>query len=603
MLTLQKDARHQEKKVIHRQSARYLYGRLLKNYVNKYKGRVFVSIIFMIISAGTTAATAYLMKPIVDEVFLEKNADEILFTTVAIVSVFAARGFSAFWQTILMNWVGGRVVADIQSDLFSKLIFADLSWFHSNPSGQLISRFVFDTNQLRTGTTQTLIVLTKDSLTAIFLVASLFYYDWKMALFILVVLPPGALAIRQLGKRSRKANKNKLEQVGNLTAFLEEVFHGIRVVKAYGREKETQSQGADVIQKRFRFELKAMQIQATSNPIVESLSGAIIAAVIYYGASSVTSGETTPGTFFAFITALMLAYQPIKSVAKIAPQMQNGLAAAERIFDLLDIVHKVKEKPAAKALDLSKGNIDFDNVSFAYDKDGPVLKTVSLNLEAGKRVALVGPSGGGKSTILNLIPRFYDVTQGTIKIDNQDVRDVTFSSLREKIALVSQDIFLFDESIRANIAYGRPSASDEEVEEAAKAAAIHDFIMSLPEQYETQVGAAGVRLSGGQKQRIAIARAMLKDAPILLLDEATSALDTESERKVQLALSRLMEGRTSMVIAHRLSTILDADCIYVLVKGEIVERGSHSELLEKNGVYQDLYNKQFEAIDANTEGP
>ncbi len=578
-----------------RRSARVLYGRLFKNYVLKYKFKLAAAIFFMVIGALTTAATAFLMKPIVDEVFFEKNADFILYTTLAIVVVFALRGFSTFGQAVLMNWVGGKIVADLQSDLFRKIVRADLAWFHSNPPGQLISRFVVDAGLLKSGTTQTLVVLTKDALTAVFLVASLFYYDWRMALFIIIVMPPGAIAIRQLGKRARKAAGGQLEQTALFSAFLEETFQGIRVVKAHNQEDAMQKRGDKAIDRRFQYEYKAQLIQATSNPIVEGIAGVIVAAVIFYGASSVAAGDTTPGSFFAFFTAVMLAYQPIKSVAKIAPQMQNGLAAAERIFSMMDITHKIAEKAEATQLEFHTGEVFFDDVSFSYGDTVSVLDNVSLKLGAGKRIALVGPSGGGKSTILNLIPRFYDVSSGRIEIDGQDVRDVTIKSLREKIALVSQDIFLFDDTIKANISYGSPGLPDEEIVAAAKSAAVHDFIASLPEGYDTQVGADGVRLSGGQRQRIAIARAMLKDAPILLLDEATSALDTESERKIQKALNHLMEGRTSLVIAHRLSTILDADTIYVIVDGHVAEQGSHAELLAKSGVYADLYNKQFES--------
>lgn len=576
-----------------RSSGASLYGRLLRDYVSRYKGRTVGAIFFMVIGAMTTAATAFLMKPIVDEVFFEKNPEVILHTTIAVVLIFSLRGFASFGQAVLMNWVGTRVVADIQSALFRKIISADLAWFHDNPTGQLISRFAFDTNQLRIGTTQTLIVLTKDTLTAFFLVASLFYYDWKMALIIFVALPPGALAIKQLGRRARKAAGNALEHTANFSAFLEEAFQGIRVVKTYNQEEKTQLNGDAVIENSFKYQFKAMRIQATSNPIVESLSGAMIAGVIFYGATSVTNGDTTPGTFFAFITAVMLAYQPIKSIAKITPQMQNGLAAAQRVFDLLDITHKVVEAPDAKSLEFHKGSVAFDKVSFSYGVDTPVLKDISIKMEAGKRIALVGPSGGGKSTILNLIPRFFDIDGGEITVDGQNIKNVTFRSLRQKIAIVSQDVFLFDDTIRANIAYGRPDASEEQIIAAAESAAIHGFIASLANGYDTQVGSDGVRLSGGQKQRIAIARAMLKDAPILLLDEATSALDTESERKIQIALTHLMKGRTSLVIAHRLSTILDADTIYVIVAGSVAESGSHQELLAQNGVYADLYNKQF----------
>ncbi|USG60838.1 ABC transporter transmembrane domain-containing protein [Sneathiella marina] len=580
-----------------------IYGRLLKEYVAPYKGRVILAMLFMMVSAATAAATAFVMKPIVDEVFFEQNPIYIYYTTAAVAVIFALRGFSAYGQTVLMDWVGTRVVSDIQLALFKKIVSADLAWFHSNPTGNLISRFVFETNQLKAAATQTLVALTKDSLTAVFLIASLFYYDWRMALVILIALPPGALAIRQLVKRSRKAFHKVMEQTADFSIFLDEHFQGIRVVKAYGREKEAEQRGREVIDERFRYQFKALRIQASSSPIVETLSGLIIAGVIFYGASNVVDGHTTPGTFFAFITAVMLTYQPVKSVAKIFPQMQNGMVAAHRIFDLLDIVYKVVDKPDAVPLEFHKGKIEFEGVSFSYNENEPVLKNISLQLNAGKRIALVGPSGGGKSTILNLIPRFYNVNDGRILLDGQDVRDVTMASVRDKIALVSQDVFLFDASIKANIAYGRDEVSDEEILAAARSAAVHDFVSSLPDGYETLVGSDGVRLSGGQKQRIAIARAMLKDAPILLLDEATSALDTDSERKIQIALKELMKGRTSLVIAHRLSTILDADMINVIVAGEVVETGTHDELLVHGGVYADLYNNQFALDDSVTPFP
>src|SRR5690606_608127 len=441
--------------------------------------------------------------------------------------------------------------------------------------------------------TQTLVVLTKDCLTAIFLIASLFYYDWKMALVTLIALPPGILAIRQLGKRSRKASNRVLEQTADLSAFVEENFQGIRMVKAYDREKTSVEHAGQVIEDRFRLQFKALRIEASSSPIVETLSGFLIAGVIFYGASNVIEGTTTPGTFFAFITAIMLAYQPIQSVAKLFPRMQTGLAAAQRIFNLLDLEHEIVDKPDAKPLEFRRGDVEFRAVTFSYKAEETVLKNISLKMQAGKRVALVGPSGSGKSTILNLIPRFYDVDEGEILVDGQNVRDVTLASLRQKISLVSQDTFLFDDTIRANIAYGREDATDAEIIAASESAAVHEFVVTLPDGYDTIVGSFGVRLSGGQKQRIAIARAMLKDAPILLLDEATSALDTESERKIQVALNQLMKGRTSLVIAHRLSTILDADLINVVVAGEIIEAGTHEELLAMNGIYADLYRHQF----------
>lgn len=574
-------------------SAKELYTRLLRNYVLKYKLHIVWAVFFMILTAVSSAATAFIMKPIVDEVFFEKNPDFIAYTVIGVIGIFSVRGFASFGQTLLMNWVGVKVVADIQTELFRKLVHADLAWFHDNPPAKLISRFVFDTNQLKSGATNTLVVLTKDSMSALFLVGSLFYYDWKMATVVVFILPPGAFAIGKLGKRSRKAAKQVLEQSEHFTAYLQETFQGIRIVKAYGQEKSAIERGDEVISKRYKLQYKSLRVIATSGPIVEILSGLVIAGVIFYGASNVFSGETTPGTFFAFITALMLAYQPIKSVAKVAPQMQLAMAAAHRVFSLLDIVYKVKDAPDAKPLNFIKGDLKFNSVSFSYDEKEPVLKNISMDIKAGQKVALVGASGGGKSTILNLIPRFYDVDTGEITLDGQDLRHVTSSSLRENIALVSQDVFLFDDTIKANISYGNPDASEDEILQAAKDAAVHEFVMEMPDNYGTIIGTEGVRLSGGQKQRIAIARAILKNAPILLLDEATSALDTASERKIQTALEKLMIGKTSLVIAHRLSTILDADQICVVSHGNIVEKGKHEELLAMQGMYSELYKKQF----------
>ncbi|MEP3323739.1 MAG: ABC transporter ATP-binding protein [Sneathiella sp.] len=574
-------------------TAKVLYTRLLRNYVLKYKFHIAWACLFMVLAAIAGAATAFIMRPIVDEVFFEKNPDFITYTVVSIIGIFSVRGLASFGQTLLMNWVGVRVVADIQAELFRKLVHADLAWFHDNSPASLISRFVFDTNQLKAGATNTLVVLTKDSMSALFLVGSLFYYDWRMATVVVLVLPPGAFAIGKLGKRSRKAAKKVLEQSESFTAYLQETFQGIRIVKAYGQEKPAIARGDEVISKRYRLQYKSLRIIATSGPIVEILSGLVIAGVIFYGASNVISGETTPGTFFAFITALMLAYQPIKSVAKVAPQMQLAMAAAHRVFTLLDITYKVTDAENAKPLEFRNGNLKFNNVAFSYHKEEPVLKNISMDIKAGQKVALVGASGGGKSTILNLIPRFYDVNQGTITLDDQDLRLVTAASLRETIALVSQDVFLFDDTIKANISYGNPDATEEEILQAARDAAVHDFVMELPDKYDTVVGTEGIRLSGGQKQRIAIARAILKNAPILLLDEATSALDTTSEQKIQMALEKLMKGKTSLVIAHRLSTVLDADQICVVSSGEIVERGKHDELLQEQGVYSELYTKQF----------
>ena len=428
-----------------------------------------------------------------------------------------------------------------------------------------------------------------DSLTLVFLVALMFYQDWLLALVAFFAFPLGMLPIVRIGRRMRRVSANTQVQMGEFTTLLDETFQGARHVKAYGMEDYETGRATRIVNAVFGLQWRATRTRSATRPIMETLAGLAVAVIVLYGGSQVIGGGTTPGTFFSFIGALLLAYQPMKSLANFNVSLQEGLAAAQRIFTLLDLEPAIRDAADAMPLRLERGAVRLDAVRFAYVEGHTALYGLAIEIPAGRTVALVGPSGAGKSTILNLIPRFYDVDSGSVTVDGQDVRSVTLASLRAAIALVSQDITLFDDSVRANIAYGKPNATGDEIVQAAKDAAAHDFITELHNGYDTHVGGHGVKLSGGQRQRIAIARAMLRDAPILLLDEATSALDSESERQVQEALARLMKGRTTIVIAHRLSTVLDADCIYVLDKGRVVESCRHGELLARNGLYSRLY--------------
>jgi subfamily B ATP-binding cassette protein MsbA len=433
------------------------------------------------------------------------------------------------------------------------------------------------------------------------LLGAVFFMNWQLALIASSVIPIGVLYMRTLGKKTRKASRKSLEGTGDLSKLISEALGGIRVVKAYGQEDNEIRRVNEAVKTVLRHMMKGFRAKATASPVTEALGSVGIAAVVYAGGLLVMGSLLTQGEIVGFISALMLAYKPIKAVANTQTIMQDGVAAATRVFPILDIEPDIIADPDAPALAITHGTVRFDKVSFAYGDGTRALHNISIDIPKGHTVALVGPSGGGKSTTLNLVPRFYDPTEGTISIDGQDIRDVTLESLRKASSLVTQDPFLFDDSVRANIAYGRPEASDDEIMEAARNAAAHDFIMGLPNGYETSVGEAGFRLSGGQRQRIAIARAMLKNAPILLLDEATSALDTASELQVQNALTTLMEGRTTLVIAHRLSTIKHANRIYVIEAGRVVEEGSHDELVAMGGLYADLSRTQFSGSEAENE--
>jgi len=570
-----------------------LLRRLLGQFLRPYVGRLVAALACMGVVAAATAANAWLMQPMLDRVFVAHDATLLVVIPAAVVALAFAKGFANYGQTVLMTGVGQRVVGDVQAALFARIMRADLAFFHANPTGTLISRFTTDAGMLRAAATDLLANIGKNAVTAVFLGALMFYQDWRLALVAVIVFPLAFRPLARIGRRMRRVSANTQAEVGLFMTLLNQTFQGARHVKAYGMESYEASRVRQIVRNLVKLIDRAARTRSVASPLMETLGGVAVALVILYGGHQVLVGARTPGTFFSFITALLLAYQPLKSLAGLNASLQEGMAAAQRIFDVLDIEPEIRDAPHARQLAVKGGEIRFHDVRFAYANGAEALRGVSLAVPAGKRVALVGSSGAGKSTILNLIPRFYDATSGSIMIDGQAVREVTLASLRGAIALVSQEIMLFDDTIRANITYGRLGASDAEIVAAARAAAADDFIRALPHGYDTLVGEHGIKLSGGQRQRIAIARAMLKNAPILLLDEATSALDTESERHVQAALDALMAGRTTVVIAHRLSTVTGADLIYVIDGGRVVESGTHAELLRQQGVYARLYALQF----------
>lgn len=578
-----------------------LIRRLIRDNLRHYWGRLVLALLCMGVVSATTALSAYLMEPVVNDVFIAEREDMLWWVSGAVFATFLAKGFASYGQSLLMAFVGLRIIADNQTRLYRHLIGMDLGFFNSMPSGRLVSRFLVDINHMRVAVSNALTGFGKDLLSLVGLVTVMFVQDWQLAFIAFFVFPIAVYPIVRLGKRMRKVTANTQEETGLFSAILDQSFQGIRVVKAYGMEDYETSRVSKLVERIFTLTIKSARIRALSSPIMETLGGCAVAVVIVYGGYRVIHQNLDPGSFFSFITALLLAYEPMKRLANLNASLQEGLAGAQRLFDLLDTEPGITESPNAKPLATpAQGAIELADVEFSYIEGQPALEHVTMSVPAGKTVALVGPSGAGKSTILNLIPRFYDINAGTITIDGTDVRDATLESLYANISLVSQEVTLFDDTVRANIAYGKPGATDAEIEDAARHAAALEFINDLPEGFETQVGERGVKLSGGQRQRLAIARAILKNAPILLLDEATSSLDTESERHVQEALDHLMQGRTTLVIAHRLSTIVGADLIYVIQNGTIVETGSHRELVEKGGAYEKLYALQF-AAEAETQ--
>ena len=591
------DSQNKEPK---RANTRVLVSRLFKDYVKHQLGWLAAALLLMVVVAATTASLAFLMETILDDVFTARDKTSLYIAATTVMGLFLLKGLATYGQTVIMSLVGQRILADIQKRMFSHLTYADLSFFQSRSSGELIAHFINDVEKMRGTVAGVITAIGRDSLTLIFLIGVMFYQDWLLTLASFFAFPTAILPLVKIGKKIRKVSANTQEEIGQFTVILNEVFRDIRHVKSYCMEKYEQTRTNLLIDKIFKLVFKAARTKAAAYPIMETLGGTAIVIVICYGGWQVIEGERTTGTFFSFVTALLLAYDPVKKLVNLNAQLQEGLAASERIFGVLDIKPKIVDRSDAIQLKEVTGEILIENLYFSYNGTPPILSNLSMQIPAGQTIALVGHSGSGKSTLLNLITRFFAPASGLILLDNTDIQTVTLSSLRQNFAIVSQDVSLFNETIKANICYGNPEASDEKIVEAAKNAAAHEFITQLPNGYETEVGENGVKLSGGQRQRIVIARAMLKDAPILLLDEATSALDSESEKSIQVALQKLMHSRTTIVIAHRLSTIQSADMIYVLDEGKVAEFGKHAELLKRKGVYANLYKIQFsEAKDDN----
>jgi len=573
-----------------------LVRRLMRDYMLKQRLRIVLALVFMGLAAVSMVVMANFLKPIIDGALNTGAGMEPLYwLSLSIIAVFAVKAVCSYTGDMMMHYIGHRTVADIQSAMFARLMRADLDHFHNTAAGTLMSSFLSDAAKLRTVFSDTFTGVGRDSLAVIGLVGFMFYTDWVLASVAFFIFPLAAWPIANLGRKMRKVSANTQAEMAQFTTLLDEGFTGVRHVKAYGMENYETGRADTVLNRLFRLNFRASRVRAASEPILEFLAGIAIVAVLLYGGWQVIHGGRTPGTFFAFIGALLLAYEPVRKLAKLNANLQDALPAAERVFAVLDLTAKIEDRPGAKPLTVGTGTVKLEGVTFGYRKGATALANVTIDVPAGKTVALVGPSGAGKSTVLNLIPRFYDVDQGRVTIDGQDEREVTLASLRGAVGLVSQETTLFDDTIRANIAYGKSGATDAEIQAAAEAAAAHEFIQGLPDGYETRVGGLGAKLSGGQRQRIAIARAILKNAPILLLDEATSALDTESERQVQAALKALMTGRTTLLIAHRLSTVIDADLIYVLEGGQVREQGTHRELLAARGLYASLYAAQGES--------
>jgi subfamily B ATP-binding cassette protein MsbA len=569
-----------------------LVKKLIKGYLRPYKWHVTIGVACMIVGAATTAYFAQLIQYIIDDIFIAHNHDMLMIIAIQVFLLFLFKGLAGYGDSVTMTHVGEGIVADMRKQLISHVLKADLSFFHNTASGELISRFTTDVNMLHKIISRTITSLVKDSLKLVFLIGLMFEKDWRLATFAFIVFPLAFYPIVKIGKSMRKKSGSIQAEYAQFTVMLSQVFQGARLIKSYCMENQERQAADNLITRLFSKIMKATKTRAAIHPIMEFLGGIALVVVITYGGTQVMNGEQTSGTFFAFITAMLLMYEPLKSIANLNAELQEKLAAVSRVFAVLSVEPEIRDREDAKNIKLAKGNIEFKNVHFSYNKNSTALNGISLDIEAGKKTALVGSSGSGKSTMVNLIPRFYDVNEGNITIDGQDVSLVTLDSLRQQISLVSQEIMLFDDTIYGNIAYGKPDCTMQEVTTAAEAAAAAEFITNLHDGYDTLVGENGVKLSGGQRQRIAIARAMLKNAPILLLDEATSALDNESEYQVQQALNRLMDGRTTLIVAHRLSTIIDADKIYVIDNGQVVSSGTHNALLKSCPSYALLYKGQ-----------
>ena len=572
----------------------YILKRLYKNYTKKYFNRILLSVFFTVLLAGSTSAVAYLLDPAIKKLFIEKNQTLIYLIPILIIVAFALKGFSLYTAKVIMITVAEEVRKDVQVDMLDSLINADTQLIDSKHSGKFIANLTNDVNMITNLVSTAILNLFKDSLTLIGLLTVMFYQNWKLSLIALIMIPLASFAARTLGKRIGKVSTQQMEKAGVLNTYLIEIFKNHRLIKIFQKENYENNRAKKFINELKEKSRKIQIVLVRASPIMEALTGIMIACLIFYSAKLVVKDELEVNNFFSFLAAMMLAYQPVRSLATLNITISQGLAASRRILPIIDEKNNISENESDPEIKITKGEIRFKNINFKYNEnEDNVLKDVNLEILGGKMTSLVGHSGAGKSTILNLIPRFYDCINGDILIDEQSIYNTKIYSLRKNISLVSQDTTLFDDTIRNNIAYANINASQKDIEAAAKYSFADEFIEKLPNKYDTIIGENGIRLSGGEKQRLSIARAILKKSPIILLDEATSSLDADTESKIQKAIGFLTKNRTTVVIAHRLSTILNSDKIYVIDGGKIIGKGSHKELLENSIVYKNFYEKQI----------
>ncbi len=567
---------------------------LYHNYTKKFLGKIFLSVFFSLIVAASTSAIAWLLDPAIKKIFVEKDQSLLLTIPLAIIIAFSMKGFSLYLARTTLIKVAQEVTKTLQYDLMKSLINADTELINKKHSGKIISHLTYDIGLMTSLISTVVLNAFKDTLTLIGLMAVMFYQNWKLAFFAIIMIPLASAAARTLGKRMGKITTEAQVESGNLNSYILEVFKNHKIIKIFQKEKYEYSRAENVLNRLKDKMMKINIVLTRASPIMETLTGFMIAGLIYYAGKLIFIGELEINNFFSFLAAMMLAYQPVRSLATLNMTINQGLSSGQRILPLILAEKKVVEKAGSKDLEIHNGEIIFQNVNFKYEKDeNKILRDVNLKIDGGKMTSLVGHSGAGKSTILNLIPRFYDIESGNILIDKRSIYDTKISSLRSNISLVSQDVTLFDDTIKNNISYGNSSASDEEIINAMELSFCKEFIDNLPNKENTIIGENGVRLSGGEKQRISIARAMLKKSRIILLDEATSSLDADTEHKIQEAVNFLTKNRTTLVIAHRLSTVMSSDIIYVVENGEIVANGKHGDLLENSKIYKNFYEKQL----------
>ena len=571
-----------------------IFKRLYRDYTKKYVPKIFLSVFFSLLLAASTSAIAYLLDPAINELFIKQSSTMIFTIPFLIIMAFVIKGISLYLAKVIMIGVAEEVKREVQTDMFASLIKADTKLIDEKHSGKFITNLINDVNWITNLLSTAILNLFKDSLTLIGLLTVMFYQNWKLSLIAIIMIPLASITAKSLGKRIGKVTNEQMHKVGILNTYLMEIFKNHKLMKIFQKENYEKKRALKYINTLKETSKKINIVFVRASPIMEVLTGIMIACLIFVSAKLVVKNELEVSNFFSFLAAMMLAYQPVRSLATLNITIQQGLTGSRRVLPIIDDINEIKDDSNAEELKLSEGEVKFEKVSFEYQKDHlQILKSINLNIPGKKMTSLVGHSGAGKSTILNLIPRFYNIHSGDIKIDGQSIYKSTVSSLRENISLVSQDTTLFDDTIKNNIAYANLEATDEEIIKAAKFSFASEFIDKLPEKYDTLIGENGIRLSGGEKQRLSIARAILKKSSIILLDEATSSLDAETESKIQKAINFLTEGKTTIVIAHRLSTILNSDKIYVIDKGQVVGEGKHNELLTNSEIYKNFYDKQI----------